>query len=112
MREIKFRAWDEINKEMVYETEPKSFFGYVLFSYDILKKFETVMQFTGLNDETGKEIYEGDIVKTAYGHYAIEWNDDCCKWQFTNGMDINDGEMYGMTKLIIGNIYENKNLIT
>jgi uncharacterized phage protein (TIGR01671 family) len=69
-----------------------------------------LMQFTGLHDENGKEIYEGDIVNTLHGTLAVEFNDDTCKFQFSNGMDINDREMYGMSKMIIGNIYENPNL--
>jgi uncharacterized phage protein (TIGR01671 family) len=73
---------------------------------------ETVGQFTGLHDENGKEIFEADIVETVYGAFAIEWNDDTCKIQFSNGMDINDGEMYGMTKTVIGNLFDNPELIT
>jgi uncharacterized phage protein (TIGR01671 family) len=65
MREIKFRAWDSINKEMVYETNPKSFFGYCISNYTILQKYETVMQYTGMKDRDGVEIYEGDILETA-----------------------------------------------
>ena len=63
MREIKFRAWDKENKKMQ--------------SWDLLllqqslfqrlnSKTEVLMQFTGLLDKNGKEIYEGDVLKTVW----------------------------------------------
>lgn len=62
MREIKFRAWD--SKKMVYlaplEVENQNM-GLIL-SGNIDGKPEAVMQYTGLQDKTSRNIFEGDIV--------------------------------------------------
>jgi uncharacterized phage protein (TIGR01671 family) len=69
MREIKFRAW---NKDRMVKP-----FG-LLFSnspqiLDGLTSEATLMQYTGLKDKNGKEIYEGDIVRTSkYGRIEIK----------------------------------------
>jgi hypothetical protein len=119
-REIKFRAWslrkkEFINDEFLLTDSVGRVMKIVGVTYknnpDDMDDEVELSQFTGLHDENGEEVYEGDIVNTVCGSFIIEWNDDCCKWQYSNGMDINDGEMYGMSKWVVGNIYENHELI-
>jgi uncharacterized phage protein (TIGR01671 family) len=75
MRQIKFRAWHEDDKTMVYFNNKKaktdryqSSYMIALFDGDF---GDVMMQYTGLKDATGKEIYEGDIVKVPFitNHY-------------------------------------------
>jgi uncharacterized phage protein (TIGR01671 family) len=72
-REIKFRAWDNIRKEMI----PFDAVSYLVEFDGTIWEIEgddlrertsmlTLMQYTGLKDKNGIEIYEGDIIK--WGH--------------------------------------------
>ena len=65
-REIKFRAWlipdDDFESELPYMTYDLAFEDYAPLN-EQLKSVSTLMQYTGLKDKNGKEIYEGDIVE-------------------------------------------------
>ena len=68
MREIKFRAWDKVNKIYTYATLGDLICGACTESGD--KKLsgsgQIWEQFTGLKDADGKEIYEGDVVEYVF----------------------------------------------
>ena len=120
MREIKFRAWDKENKKMIYdiiqyfikEDELNGCDGYVLDFAGWLEHYP-VMQYTGLKDKNGREIYEEDIIKNECGAYGlITWLDDKASIGITQGWC---HPIYGnpspTESEIIGNIYENPELL-
>jgi uncharacterized phage protein (TIGR01671 family) len=83
MRYIKFRVWDIKNKEMVYVkgSDYPNFeicaFENTMYYYDHIKgepgeNYE-LMQFTGLCDMNGNEIYEEDIVKINGHEYLVDF---------------------------------------
>ena len=139
MREIKFRVFDVNNKKMYptdYELVKEIHFGMygeidsVIIAryrpdgdweFEELKDVE-LMQYIGLKDKKGREIYEGDIVLVTYK------NGECEKFRigFINGafvaIDIKNNvshfnfDDYRIEEMIesievVGNIYENLNLL-
>lgn len=77
MREIKFRAWDRKVKVMRV-WEPKKQWLEAL-GNPFNETDYKAMQFTGLLDRNGKEIYEADIYETPYGNkgmvrFVVRWN--------------------------------------
>jgi len=118
MREIKFRAWDTDIHKMVYEHSS----GISDYSnWGILRYFDEIMQYTGLKDKNGKEIYEGDIIECD----KLEWYKkaflseaeikekppyrEVVEWDFESLSMREDDYEYSWT--VIGNIYENPELL-
>lgn len=123
MREIKFRAWVKDRKaifEVVlinYVTKKVTYLlervGHLLnIRHDKFNDVE-LMQYTGLKDKNGKEIYEGDIFYTGSKKilYIVEWIDCGLK-----GRQIKNKSWVGLDYWkddieVIGNIYENPELM-
>lgn len=131
MREIKFRAipideFDAVVGQDCGHGDGTFIFGWgaqenpdgtALFMRDdndgILVKADTVGQYTGMKDSTGKEIYEDDIVRTDDEDIAIiTWDED--EYKFTVGTEeyfYDLGEYYPRDIEVIGNIYDNPELL-
>ncbi len=105
MREIKFRAW--IDNYMDYNWTDVD-----TYTQSLIK----LMQYTGLKDKTGKEIFEGDIINAKAKEVENIHSIDSIKWypvQFATGQYYAGSmPMHNLINLeIIGNIYENPELL-
>jgi uncharacterized phage protein (TIGR01671 family) len=116
-REIKFRAWNKKDKVMVdvaaMNFGPSGFWSLIEYAYDAelqLADSYELMQYTGLKDKNGREIYEGDIVKNEYGK-VMEVQYDPRSAAFGVG-DYYFGTIgSGKTLEVIGNIFDNPELL-
>lgn len=108
-REIKFRAWD--GKRMAMN--PLS-----LMAPDF--PMNELMQFTGLKDRKGVEIYEGDRIEWSEGeddiqHYTVRWSDAIAAFFLDSDEDPEYSGTFNLFSLsaltVIGNIYENPELL-
>lgn len=97
--------------EVGFQTKPSDVHGPAEYDSDIgyiAVDPETVGQLTNLLDRNGKEIYDKDIVtdgyNNKYGTYVVSWDHEKAGWDFVS----HDGRELE----IIGNIYENPDLLT
>jgi uncharacterized phage protein (TIGR01671 family) len=147
MRDIKFRVWDKEYEKMTYfddedyEYKPPFVFrldqvlkkdsnydDYEDFEYNDVTDSVEVMQYTGLKDKNGKEIYEGDIIEFSYDMFVGNFDTFVAKGKvvFKEGafyVEIFENErttkdeaylLYSInldTIEIIGNIYDNPELL-
>lgn len=122
--QIQCRAWDDKQKYMAYQGAPDLETISSFFHHFGDKK---LMLFTGKKDQKNVKIFEGDIVKW-YGQTSYElefehitvvvWDEEWCGWALYSILDgchgsvpmgdhgAHDGEL-----LILGNVYENKELL-
>ena len=129
MREIKFRAWvrcgdwEEDGEKRKFEMVGSDSFAFEEFApisqllVDIPDE-QYIMQFTGLKDKNGEEIYEGDILAHAakgvvefnpYLGFCIRWDDHTARIrreETSDGMPENL-ECAGSPWEVIGDIYSN-----
>ena len=128
MKEIKFRVWNTETNKMITNVKEMGVFAlksiYTIDEFLVIPTNEKyqLMQYTGLKDKNEVEIYEGDICRCWGGSefngyyeynkiYEVKWQgsgfemmiDDCgYGWNYSSGFEYIE---------IIGNIYENKELL-
>ena len=142
MREIKFRGWVKENQKMVRITGFDFDDKYGEWEYEdgenycISQEHIELMQYTGLKDKNGKDIYEGDIIKFSWKKhvglvkfgiaystaddlysveqslcYYVEWFVQQREKALTEGLGNEEGGTESKDIEIIGNIYETPELL-
>jgi len=119
MREIKFRAWtgdDMVDvSAIIFDegTKVSPYEPHILDSHNdvhLLKDIE-LMQYTGLRDKNGVEIYEGDVVEDSKGRGEVLWVQEHCSFLVAVAGGFfrleNGNAEYRLTETeVIGNIHE------
>ena len=122
MREVKFRAWlpkqGRIYNWNEFYSIRRMIGGKISLSlsqpsgasFTVYDNF-TLMQYTGLKDKNGKEIFDGDIVDiNGCKNRVVEWDEDWCGFYLSR--ELNPvGYFLSEEYEIIGNIYENPELL-
>jgi len=107
MDEIKFRAWDKQLSQMFTVDKMWKENGEWMVSAGTFEiRDYVIMQYTGLKDKNGKNIYDGDIVYHHDNNYRIEW--DICRYKLVNTETRRKQTLHPhpTTFEVIGNIYE------
>ena len=122
----KYRAWDSAKKEMFKDTFAITESGQVVVveqesvasSPDyVFVDHLVIMQSTGLKDKNGKEVFVGDIIKCTRGCPHEVYIEKEYAGTFIGGMpavylkELNVGYAWTGAEEIIGNIYENKDIL-
>jgi uncharacterized phage protein (TIGR01671 family) len=129
-RVIKFRVWD--GDKMYYDLDIIGFISCFATKFgrdylhnsmqwddekgDLFCYFKHLMQFTGLTDKSGKDIYEADIVRTESGkNMIVKWNDWFAGW-YLDRDDYKHCHWFGESCdpkncEVIGNVHENPELL-
>lgn len=124
MKDIKFRAWNGTEKQMIsWHSVKRNFSQYLNTNRKNTTPIATngnynynngdrdcyiLMQYLGHKDISGQELYEGDIIEYLmedhYEYGKIIWNEGRCQFDTDRGYSIDIILAYGFK--IIGNIYE------
>lgn len=118
MRLIKFRAWNNYTNMMLYcDMKWADYLSKFFIDYDWAEQTYglhfPLMQFTGILDKNGVEIYDGDVMQFDIGIGYIVWADAAFAIK-SPGSEAVDWQHSSFFKkgTIIGNIYNNQDLIT
>jgi len=124
MKEIKFKAWDKRDKIMSAPMNLSEILNANPHFHTKMRERQIWLQYTGLKDKNGKEIYEGYIVtypQATYGGFrwdemlvsTVEWDEVHSGYEIAQAMNEDPMSFIQPENVVevIGNIYENPELL-
>lgn len=81
-RKIKFKAWDQESRLLMRLNSIDCNKG------ELVKKDHVLLQFTGLYDKEGEEIYEMDVLMVSLEKYVVFWNENLNGWYYSPVNDL------------------------
>lgn len=130
-RDIKFRVWSKTINKMWYpkfalfesgcvysKKENYELLDEAMNGMSSLNEDNVIMQYTGLKDKNGKEIYEGDILlcESRKPYLLVEWDQEELTYRAKEklntayGYKLSSFNIFGYFE-VVGNIYENPELL-
>jgi uncharacterized phage protein (TIGR01671 family) len=122
MQEVRFRAWDYDTKQMLMENFIITPEGTVFRNGGADEEDIQLMQFTGLTDKNGKEIFDGDIVSLAGEKWTVMWDNPSAGFWLEGPQErknVFSEPVFGKLNIgargadceVIGNIFQNGDLL-
>ncbi len=103
-RKIKFKAWDTSSRLLMRLNSIECNKG------ELIKKDHILLQFTGIVDKNGDEIYEMDVLLIADQKFVVCWDDDKNGWFYYSLNNPDDRQVFlasqGVKMVRLGNLFE------
>lgn len=116
---LKFKAWDKVKKQMfrplaiTFDTQSSALFAVSVpgRSWEPIHKYE-ILQYTGLTDKNGAEVFQGDLFEIESSLYRVIWAEETAGFKLQNVENFLTREIIEVSgKELRGNVYQNSELL-